>query len=468
MNISELKAWEMQEKLLNGEISCTDIIKSHIKNIEEKEKDINAFISYDTESALKQAQDIDIKLKNKEKLGILAGIPISVKDNISTKDFKTTAGSKMLENFIAPFDATVVEKIKAEDGIIIGKANLDEFAMGEFNETSFFGPTKNPLDLSRVPGGSSGGSAASVAANEVSLSLGTDTGGSVRKPASYCGVVGIKPTYGLVSRYGVIPLSNSLDVVGVFGKDVKDASLMLQAIYGKDELDISTKEIELDLKLEGDIKGLKIGIPKEWLNLEMDQSIREDFEKSIEKFKDLGAIVEEVSIPNIVYANEIYKIIAYSDISSNMARYDGIRYGYRAEDYETLDELYSNSRSESFGEEVKRRILFGTYLLSGHRGDQYYKKAQKIRTLMIEDFDKVFEGVDILITPTELSIPKELGDKTDLLKKDFNESINMAGLPAITIPMGGEDLKTGLQIIGNRFKDEMLIKTAYAFEGMVK
>ncbi len=467
MNISDLKAWEIREKLLKGEISSVEIIEAHIENIEAKEKFINAFITFDKEKSLEAARVIDKKIKNKEELGILAGIPISIKDNIITKDFRTTCGSKMLENFIPPYDATVVEKIKSQDGIIIGKTNMDEFSMGETTKSSFFGATKNPLDIKKTPGGSSGGSAASLAAKEAALSLGSDTGNSIRKPAAYCGVVGIKPTYGLVSRYGLITLSNSLDSVGVFGRDVRDASLMLSAIYGKDSLDISTKDINLDLNLQGHAKNLKIGLPKEWMNLEMDPSIKEDFKKSIEVFKSLGALVEEVAIPNMVHSESLYKIISYSDISSNMARFDGIRYGFRAEEYETLDELYERSRSEGFGEEVKRRILFGTYLLSGHRGDQYYKKAQKVRTLMINDFDKAFSKFDILITPADLNKPADLKENIDQYK-DYNASINLAGLPSISLPMGKKDSQTSLQIIGNRFKEETIVKVALAFEGAVK
>ena len=280
MNISDLKAWEIREKLLKGEISSVEIVEAYIENIESKEKSINAFITFDKEKSLEAAREIDRKIKNKEELGILAGIPISIKDNIITKDFRTTCASKMLENFIPPYDATVVEKIKSQDGIIIGKTNMDEFSMGETTKSSFFGESKNPLDISKTTGGSSGGSAASLAAKEAALSLGSDTGNSIRKPAAYCGVVGIKPTYGLVSRYGLITLSNSLDTVGVFGRDVRDASLMLSAICGKDSLDISTKDINLDLNLQGNAKNLKIGTPKEWMSLEMDPSIRKDFEKS--------------------------------------------------------------------------------------------------------------------------------------------------------------------------------------------
>lgn len=467
MNISKLKAWEMREKLLDGEISSEDIIKSHIEAIKEKEDSINAFINFNEEYALEEARKIDEKIKNGEKLGVLAGLPIAIKDNISTIDFKTTAGSKMLENYQPSFDAHVVEKIKENDGIIIGKANMDEFSMGRTTETSFFGPTKNPLDLSRIPGGSSGGSAASVAASEAALSIGSDTGGSIRKPASHCGVVGIKPTYGIVSRFGLIALSNTLDAVGVFGKDVRDAVLMLEAIYGKDESDTTSVKVDLDFNTEKGIEGLKIGIPKEWLELQMDSRVREDFEASVEKFKEAGAIVEEVSIPNIVHTKEVYKIIVSSDASSNMSRYDGIQYGYRAEDYNTLDELYMHSRGEGFGEEVKRRILFGTYLLVGDRGNKYYKKAQKVRTMLIDDFKDAFSGVDLLIAPSDSNLPRKFDEDRDSYK-DYNESINLAGLPSMSIPMGGKDLKTGLQIIGDRFSEETIINAGKVFEGMVK
>ncbi len=467
MNISDLKAWEMREMLLKGEVSSVEIIKSHIENIEEKEKDIKAFISFDKENSLKLANKIDDKIKNNKALGVLAGLPISIKDNIVTKDFKTTCGSKMLENFMSPYDATIINKIKQNDGIIIGKTNMDEFSMGEDTKSSYFGATKNPLDISKTPGGSSGGSAASVAAKEVAMSVGSDSGNSIRKPAAYCRVVGIKPTYGLVSRYGLIALSNSLDVIGVFGRDVRDAGLMLSSIYGRDSLDITTIDISLNLYPKDDVEGLKIGLPKEWIGLKMDNSVRRDFEEAIENFKDLGAIVEEVSIPHIIYSQEMYKIIACSDISSNMARFDGIRYGFRAKEYESLDELYIKSRTEGFGAEVKKRILFGTYLLSGHRGDEYYKKAQEVRTLMINDFNKAFSTFDVLITPTDLNIPSNLGEDIEY-HSDYNASINLAGLPSISIPMGGKSLSTSLQIIGNRFAEETIIRAALAFERVAK
>lgn len=464
MNITDLKAWEIKEKLLKGEMTSVEIIEAHFKNIEEKEEDLNAFISVDKERALEKARKIDEKIKNKEELGLLAGLAISLKDNIITRDFKTTAGSKMLENFMPPFDATLVRMIEENDGIIIGKTNMDEFAMGGTTKNSYFGPSKNPLDKSKTPGGSSGGSAVSVAAGQAALSVGSDTSGSVRIPAAYCGVVGIKPTYGLVSRYGLITLSNSLDTVGVFGRDVKDATLMLSAIYGQDKLDTTSVDKEINFDLGADVKGLKVGIPKEWLSLDMDEAVKADFQKAIETLKSLGAVVEEVSIPNIVHSPSVYKTICYSDVSSNMARFDGIRYGFRAGDYNTLDELYINSRTEGFGEEVKRRIMLGTYLLSGHRGDEYYKQAQKVRTLMIQDFNLAFEKFDCLIAPSKLNKPGDLKGESKHFN-DYNASVNLAGLPAISLPMGD---MTGLQIIGDRFKEETIIKAALAFEGVVK
>nr|WP_300004307.1 Asp-tRNA(Asn)/Glu-tRNA(Gln) amidotransferase subunit GatA [Tissierella sp.] len=464
MNITDLKAWEIKEKLLNDDFSCEEIIEAHFKIIEEKEASINAFISTDKERALDQAKKIDEKIKNKEELGLLAGLPIALKDNIITKDFKTTAGSKMLENFMPPFDASLVKMIEENDGIIIGKTNMDEFSIGGSTDNNLFGATKNPRDISKTPGGSSGGSAASVAANEAALSVGTDTSGSIRVPAAYCGVVAIKPTYGRISRYGIITVSNSLDTVGVIGKDVRDASLMLSAIYGKDKLDTTSLEGTIDFDLEADVKGLKVAIPKEWMALEMDPSVREDFQRSIETFKNLGAEIEEVSLPNIIHSSSAMKVILYSDISSNMARFDGIRYGFRAEEYETLDELYSRSRTEGFGENVKKSILFGTYLLSGHRGEEYYKQAQKVRTLIIEDFHKAFKDFDILIAPSNFNKPANLEGESAYFS-DYSESINLAGLPAVSIPMGE---MTGLQIIGDRLNEETIIKAALAFEGAVK
>ncbi|MEW8973390.1 MAG: Asp-tRNA(Asn)/Glu-tRNA(Gln) amidotransferase subunit GatA [Tissierellaceae bacterium] len=477
MNIIDLKAYEMKEKLLKREISSREIVEAHLDRIKEVEDNINAFITVDEENALSSADIIDEKIKSGEKLGVLAGLPIAIKDNIMTKGIKTTAGSKMLSNFISPYDATVIEKIKKNHGIILGKTNMDEFSMGGTTETSYFGATKNPLDNTRTTGGSSGGSAAAVVARETPLAIGSDTGGSIRKPAGYCGLVGIKPTYGLVSRYGLIPLSNTMDQIGVFGRDVKDAVLMLNAISGKDTRDISTVDssnIDVeDSKSIDCVKGMKIALPKEFFTAEMDAKVKEEMKKSIDIFKNLGGIIEEISLPSLKYALEIYHIITSGDISSNMARFDGIRYGYRAEDYDTLDELYINSRTEGFGEEVKRRILFGTYLLSGYRGKEYYDKALKARTDIIEGFNDIFSKFDIILSPTSPDLPPKLGEtRSEVYSHSeglFQVPVNLAGLCAVSVPtVHGEGLPVGLQIIGDRFKEENIIKAAFAYERMVK
>jgi len=473
MDIIKLSAREMRKKLKLKEISSRDIVEAHLNRIGEMENKINAFITLTEEEALKAADRVDEKIKNGEELGPLAGIPIGIKDNIMTNGIRTTCASKMLENFIPPYDATVVEKIKKADGIILGKSNMDEFAMGSSTETSYFGPTKNPMDLERVPGGSSGGSAAAVRAHEVALSLGSDTGGSIRQPASFCGVVGIKPTYGLVSRYGLASMANSLDQIGVLGRDVLDAALMLGVISGYDVKDSTSMDIEDIDYLEGlvkDIKGMKIGLPKEYFDLKVDSAIKEKITKAIRVFETLGAEIEEISLPNTIYGLATYHIISTAEISSNMARYDGIRYGYRGKDYETLDELYINTRSEAFGEEVKRRIMMGTYSLSSGYADEYYKKALKVRTLIKNDFDKAFEKYDIILSPTSPILPFKLEEKSNdplaMYNSDiFTASVNLAGLCAISIPCGYvEGLPVGLQIIGDRFKELNILKAAYAFE----
>ena len=473
MNITKLTAREMKEKLISKEVSSREIVSAHLDIIEKKEKDINAFITVTREEALNAADKIDEKIKNGEKLGPLAGIPIGIKDNIITKDIKTTCASKMLENFIPPYDATVIEKIKEADGIIIGKTNMDEFAMGSSTETSFFGPTKNPLDLERVPGGSSGGSAAGVAAYEMALSLGSDTGGSIRQPASFNGVVGIKPSYGLVSRYGLVSLASSLDQIGVIGRNVEDATLLLETIIGQDTKDstsINLKDKNLMEKLIDDIKGMKIAVPREFFETKMDNRVRDKVENSIKIFKNLGANIEEISLPHIKYSLAIYNIISTSEISSSLSRFDGIRYGYRAKECETLDELYMNTRAEAFGNEVKRRIMAGTYYLSREHKDEYYEKALKLRTLIIEDFNKTFENYDIILSPVSPILPFKFNEKLDnpidmYVSDIFVASANLTGLPAISIPCGYvEGLPVGLQLIGDKFQDLNILKAALAFE----
>ncbi len=478
MDIAKLKAWEMREKLLKKEISSTEILKSHLEVIDSVEMDINAFITVDRENAMETAKLVDEKIARGESLGVLAGLPIGLKDNIMTKDLRTTCASKMLENFIPPFDATVVRNIRREDGIILGKTNLDEFAMGGSTETSYFGNTKNPKNLEVVPGGSSGGSAAAVAANEVAISLGSDTGGSVRQPASYCGIVGIKPTYGMVSRYGVMPMSNSLDQVGQFGRDVRDAYLMLKGVSGFDPLDgTSSHKSGVNFELENaSLKGLKIALPIEYRDLRVtgDEKIREVFDNTVKLFEREGAIIQYVSLPHLKYALETYYIISTAEVSTNLSRLDGIRYGYRTENYETLDELYTMSRTEAFGEEAKRRIMMGTYALSAGYQDEHYKKALKVRTLIKNDYDKTFEDHDVILSLTSPILPfpfdSIINSPVDMYKADlYTVPVNLAGLCAMSLPMGEVDgLPVGMQITGNRFQESKIIRAGYAFEKVVK
>lgn len=478
MDISSLKAWEMREKLLKKEISAVEILESHLNRIDSVEKDINAFITIDRENAIKASKRVDEKLARGESVGILAGLPIGLKDNIMTKDLRTTCASKMLENFIPPFDATVVRNIRREDGIILGKTNLDEFAMGGSTETSYFGNTRNPRNLDVVPGGSSGGSAAGVAANELAISLGSDTGGSVRQPASYCGIVGIKPTYGMVSRYGVMPMSNSLDQVGQFGRDVKDAYLMLKGVSGFDPLDgTSSKKSGINFDLEGgSLKGLRIALPVEYRDLKVtgDEKIREMFDNTLKVFEREGAIIDYVSLPHLKYALETYYIISTAEVSTNLSRLDGIRYGYRTENYETLDELYTMSRTEAFGEEAKRRIMMGTYALSAGYQDEHYKKALKVRTLIKNDYDKTFKDYDVILSLTSPILPfpfdSIINSPVDMYKADlYTVPVNLAGLCAMSMPMGEIDgLPVGMQLTGNRFQESKIIRAGYAFEKVVK
>ena len=474
MEIVNLTACELKEKFLNKEVSAVDIVEAHFNRIDEVEDSMNSFITLDYEGALKSANKIDEKLKKGEELGVLAGLPIGVKDNIITKNLRTTCGSQMLEHFIPPYDAQVVQMIKNSDGIIVGKTNLDEFAMGGATETSYFGATKNPANLDLTAGGSSGGSAAAVATYETALSLGTDTGGSTRQPAAFSNIVGIKPSYGLVSRYGAVPMANTLDAVGVFGRDVKDATLMLNAITGYDSKDLtSVKSKEIILETDNNLKGMKVALLKEFGAINIDQTIEEEFNKARQKFEDAGAIVEEISVPSIEFAMEIYHIISCAELASNMARFDGIRYGFRAEEYESLDELYIKSRTEGFGDEVKKRILMGTYFLSGDKREEYYMKSLKLRTVLIEDFKKVFKAFDIILSPTTTSMPYVL-DK--VREKEYTHSssiftapVNLAGLCAISLPCGSDiELPVGLQIIGDRFNDSKIINAALGFERLVK
>ena len=473
MNITELTVHELLEKLKNKELTVTEITKAYIDRINEKEKDVQAFITPLTDEAAKKAEEIDKKIEAGEEAE-LAGIPIGIKDNMCTKGVKTTCGSKMLENFVSPYNATVMEKINSEDMIMLGKLNMDEFAMGSSTEYSHFHPTKNPWNLNKVPGGSSGGSAAAVAANLVPWALGSDTGGSIRQPASLCGIVGLKPTYGLVSRYGLVAFASSLDQIGPITKDVRDSAMLLNLIAGHDEKDTTSIEVEkkdYTKALQKDVKGLKIGVPKEFYGEGINPEVKASLEKAIEEYKKMGAEVEEFSLDIANYALATYYIIACAEASSNLGRFDGIRYTYRTPEFKNLRDLYKKSRSEGFGPEVKRRIILGTYVLSSGYYDAYYKKAQQVRTLVMNEFNKAFEKYDVIVTPVSPTTAFKLGERStnpmEMYLADIcTVSVNIAGLPGISVPCGvdSQGLPIGMQIIGNKFSEETIIKAAYTYE----
>ena len=474
MDITNLTVHELQEKLEKKELTSEEIVQAYIDRINDKEKDVKAFVTTLCDEALKEAKEIDEKRKNGEEISSLAGIPIGIKDNMCTKGVKTTCSSRMLENFVAPYNATVVEKLNEENLIDLGKLNMDEFAMGASTEYSYFKKTCNPWNLKTVPGGSSGGSAAAVAANLVPWALGSDTGGSIRQPSSFCGVVGLKPTYGLVSRYGLVAFASSLDQIGPITKDVRDSAILLNIIAGHDERDTTSYNMQkkdYTKALKNDVKGLKIGIPKEYFGEGINEEVKAKLEETKKKKKKLGAEVEEFSLDIAQYALATYYIIACAEASSNLGRFDGIRYGYRTENYTNLKELYKNSRSEGFGPEVKRRIILGTYVLSSGYYDAYYKKAQQVRTLVKKEFDKAFEKYDVLLTPTSPTVAFEMGTRSEnplemYLADICTVSVNIAGLPGISIPCGvnGENMPIGMQLIGNKFEEEKILNAAYTFE----
>ena len=472
MELYELTVHELIEKLDKKEITSEDIVKSYSERIDEKEKDIQAFVTVTKEAALEKAKSVD-RTKSK-----LAGIPVGIKDNMCTKGVKTTCSSKMLENFVSPYDATVVENMENEGMISLGKLNMDEFAMGASTEYSAFKKTRNPWNLKTVPGGSSGGSAAAVAANMVPWSLGSDTGGSIRQPAAFCGVVGLKPTYGLVSRYGLVAFASSLDQIGPITKDVEDCAILLNVLAGHDKKDstsIDSPKKDYTKSLIKDVSKLKIGVPKEFLGEGINSEVKQSVEKAIEEYKKLGATVEECSLDIANEALATYYIIACAEASSNLGRFDGIRYGYRTKNFTTLKEIFKNSRSEGFGKEVKRRIILGTYVLSSGYYDAYYKKAQKVRTLIKQEFSKLFEKYDVLITPVSPTVAYEIGTKSNnplemYLADLCTVSLNIAGLPGISIPCGvnSKGMPIGLQLIGKQFSEETLIQAAYTYEQETK
>lgn len=474
MNITELTVHELQEKLKSKELTITDITKAYVNRIKEKENDVQAFVTILTEEALQQAKEIQSKIEAGEIKGELAGIPIGIKDNLCTKGVKTTCSSKMLENFVAPYNATVIEKINDENMIDLGKLNMDEFAMGGSTEYSYFKKTRNPWNLNKVPGGSSGGSAAAVAAGFVPWALGSDTGGSIRQPASFCGVVGLKPTYGLVSRYGLVAFASSLDQIGPITKDVRDAAMLLNIIAGHDEKDTTSTDrpkVDYTKALKNDVNGLKIGIPKEFFGEGIHEEVKASLQQAIETYRKLGAQIEEFSLDISQYALATYYIIACAEASSNLGRFDGIRYTYRTPEFKNLKEIYKKSRSEAFGAEVKRRIILGTYVLSSGYYDAYYKKAQQVRTLVMNEFNKAFEKYDVLLTPTSPTVAFDIGSKSNnplemYLSDICTVSVNVAGLPGISIPCGvdQEGMPIGMQLIGNKFCEETILNAAYTFE----
>lgn len=459
---------QIREKLLSGELTCESVVKRYLEKIKEFKR-LNAFLSVFEEKAIQRAIEIDEKVKT-GRVGKLAGMVIAIKDNICVKGEKCTCASKILENFVSIYNATAVERLLSEDAIVIGKTNLDEFAMGSSTENSYFGPTLNPYDEARVPGGSSGGSAVAVAAGLSTTALGSDTGGSIRQPAAFCGVYGLKPTYGRVSRFGLVAFASSFDVIGPLGNSTKDVALVLQVIAGHDENDSTSADVPVPdylSYLDKDVKGLRVGVPTEYFSEGLDDEIKGAIEKRLDFLKENGAIIEKISLPHTEYNIPTYYILVTAEASSNLARYDGARYGYRSPKAKSLYEMYVKSRSEGFGPEVKRRIMLGTYVLSAGYYEAYYRKAQKVRRLIKEDFDKAFEKVDIIITPTSPTTAFKLGEKTDdplkmYLSDIYTVSVNLAGVPAINVPAGfdSKGLPIGMQIIGKQFDEGTILKVS--------
>ena len=470
---------EASDKLEKGEITSLDLTTSVFDRIDEVELKVEAFITITKELALKQAKESDARRAERSALSPIDGVPVAVKDLFCTKGIRTTAASKILDNFIPEYESTATKKLLDAGAVIVGKTNLDQFAMGSSTETSAYKQTKNPWDLTRIPGGSSGGSAAAVAADMCIAALGTDTGGSIRQPASLCSIVGLKPTYGRVSRYGVMAMASSLDCIGPMTKTVEDATILLQILAGKDEKDATTlpnSVQDYSLALGKDIKGIKIGVPKEFFGQGMNPESEKIVRDAIGKLKELGAEIKEISLPSIKYALAVYYILMPAEVASNLARYDGVRYGHsqlkaKSEKSKTLEEIYINSRIEGFGDEAKRRIMLGNYVLSSGYYDAYYKKAQQVRTIVKKEFEKAFENVDLIATPVSPGPAFKLGEKTDdpltmYLEDIHTVPINPAGIPAISIPAGFTkgNLPVGLQIVGPQLGEEKLFQVASAFE----
>ena len=470
MELNSLTAHELLVLLKKGDILPIDICNSILKAIDKKEKKLHALATLDKDKVIERCT----ALKGKMDLQSLWGLPIFIKDNICVRGELTTCCSRILNGFRPPYDATVIDKLKRDGAVLMGKTNMDEFAFGSSTETSFYGTTRNPWDMERVPGGSSGGSAACVAADEAIFALGSDTGGSIRQPASLCGVVGLKPTYGRVSRYGLIAFASSLDQIGTLTKDVEDAAILLRAIAGYDEMDstsVDTPVPDYPSLIKKDIKGIKIGVPKEYFIEGVDEEVKDAVREAIEEIKRLGAVCEEISLPHTRYAVSVYYLLATSEASSNLARFDGVQYGYSSARAGSVIDMHKNTRKEGFGDEAKRRIILGTFALSSGYYEAYYLKALKVRTLIKKDFDDVFKRYDAIITPTSPTAAFKIGEKikdplTMYLSDIFTISANLTGIPGVSIPCGftKDSLPIGLQILGKAFDEEAILRIAYSYE----
>ncbi len=473
MRLYEKTAFELSQMLRNKECSAVEIINDVNSRISEVEYRVGAYVTLNDKST-EQAEAVDKAIANGEQLHPLAGIPIGIKDNISTKGLKTTCSSKMLENYVPPFNATVMDKVLSANMVVTGKMNMDEFAMGSSTETSYMHLTHNPNNLDCVPGGSSGGSAAAIASGEAVLTLGSDTGGSIRQPAALCGAVGLKPTYGSVSRYGLVAFASSLDQIGPLGKSVKDVAMLQSLICGHDRMDATSKNIEYPdyaANLKDSVKGLRIGVPKEYFGEGIDSEVKASVYSAIKMLEENGAVVKEISLPSTEYAINTYYIIASAEASSNLARFDGVKYGYRAKDYDGLIDMYEKTRSEGFGDEVKRRIMLGTFVLSSGFYDAYYKKAKLVQRKISAEFTQAFADCDVIATPTVPSSAFKIGENiNDPIKMYYNDvctvTVNIAGLPAISLPCGknADGMPFGLQLIADKFKEQTLLDAANAYE----
>lgn len=474
MSILDLTAVELGKKIKAKEITVVDAVKASLEQIKKLEPVVHAYVTVDEEGALKKAEEVQKLIDDGTLTGPLAGVPVAIKDNMCTKDLLTTCSSKILYNFVPTFSAEAVINLEKAGAVILGKTNMDEFAMGSTTETSAYGVTRNPWDPEHVPGGSSGGSCAAVAAEECFFALGSDTGGSIRQPSSFCGVTGIKPTYGTVSRYGLIAYGSSLDQIGPIARDVTDCAAILEAISSydkKDSTSIPREDMDFTSALVDDVKGMRIGIPRDYLGEGLDEEVKEAILKAAKVLEDKGAIVEEFDLGLVKYAIPAYYVIASAEASSNLSRFDGVKYGLRAKEYEGLHEMYKKSRSEGFGEEVKRRIMLGSFVLSSGYYDAYYLKALRTKALIKKEFDKAFEKYDVILGPAAPSTAPKLGESlSDPLKMYLGDiytiSVNLAGLPGMTVPCGKDSagLPIGLQLIGDCFQEKKIIRAGYAFE----